>query len=321
MGKASGERGVRVRRLSGWSLSAAAVLAVGLIVWGLWEREMALTGMGMLGLGLCAIAWPVALGSPGPGGDADAMRELGARLESLQHAVEELRQQHALSDDARRVLNRRSERELLRKAIEEDITAEDWEAALVLVRELAESFGYRADAEEFRTRIETARHETQERRVQAAIRGLDRLVGERRWEAAEVEAARIARLYPDSREVRELQNKVAQAREAYKHDLERRFLAAAQGERVEEAMTLLREMDAYLTESEAHQFEEVARGVIGKARENLGAKFKIAVHDRRWEDAAHLGDRIIAEFPNSRMADEVRGLIDGIRAKAQPMRA
>ena len=40
------------------------------------------------------------------------------------------------------------------RAIEEDMATGEWDAAMVLVRELAERFGYRADAEEFRARIE-----------------------------------------------------------------------------------------------------------------------------------------------------------------------
>jgi len=306
-----------VGRMAGWSLSLAAVVSVGLLVWGVWEREPALTGMGMLGLVLCGATWPIVV-APASAAHGDTNR-LERRMQALQRAIEDLSEQQALSDDARRVLNRRGERDLLRKAIEEDIASEDWDAALVLVRELADSFGYRADAEEFRERIESARYETQERRVQAAIRGLDRLITDRRWDAAETEAARIMRLYPDSRYAEGLDRRVVEAREQYKLDLERRFLVAAKEDRVDEAMDLLRELDVYLTEAEAHHFEEVARGVIGKARENLGAKFKIAVHDRRWDQAAQIGERIIEEFPNSRMADEVRAVIDGIRAKAQPM--
>lgn len=240
----------------------------------------------------------------------------GDRLADLERAVVRLGEHAALSDDARRVLNRRRERQLLREAIEEDIAAEDWDAAMVLVKELAERFGYRADAEEFRQRIEHARFETIQRRVNEAISHLDALIVQRRWDQAVVEAARIGRLYPDSPRVEGLRHRVEQARHSYKADLERRFLLAAQGGRIDEAMELMRELDAYLTEAEAEPFREVARGVIGKARENLGVQFKLAVQDRRWTHAAEVGERIIEQFPNSRMAQEVRGMLDSIRARA-----
>ena len=69
-------------------------------------------------------------------------------------------------------------------------------------------------------------------------------------------------------------------------------------------------------EAEAEPYREVAKGVIGQARENLGVQFKLAVQDRQWHIAAAVGDRIIKEFPNSRMAQEIREVIDGIREQA-----
>lgn len=242
-------------------------------------------------------------------GTARAMRELSRALE---RSADEL----ALSDDARRVLNRKHERDLLCRAIEEDINAEDWDAALTLVKELAERFGYRAEAESFRERIERSRATTTDRRVTEAIRHLDAMIVRLEWDGALEEAERIARLFPGSPRADGLRNKVVRSRERYKEDLERRFLHAAEAERVDEALDLLKELDGYLTEAEAAPYQELARGVIGKARENLGVKFKLLVRDRNWREAAHVGERIIEEFPNTRMADEVRGMIDHIRERA-----
>jgi len=249
-------------------------------------------------------------------------RERGSTAQDgaeLVRSIERFVEHGSLSDEARRVLYRRHDRELLRKAIQEDIAAEDWDAAMVLVKELAERFGYRSDAEEFRARIEQARFETVQRKVTEAIAHLDDLIVSRRWDQAAVEAARIGRLYPDSPRVEGLRHRVEQARVLYKSDLERRFLLAAEEDRIDEAMEMLRGVDAYLTEDEAGPYREVARGVIGKARDNLGVQFKLAVHDRRWDRAAQIGDQIIEQFPNSRMAQEVRGLLDGIRARVRQM--
>jgi hypothetical protein len=79
---------------------------------------------------------------------------------------------------------------------------------------------------------------------------------------------------------------------------------------------MLRELDNYLTPEEAEPLRELARGVIGKARENLGVRFKLSVQDRRWREAAEVGEQIIRDFPNTRMAAEVREVIDGVRARA-----
>ena len=106
------------------------------------------------------------------------------------------------------------------------------------------------------------------------------------------------------------------ARERRKEDLERDFLAAAERDDVDRAMHLLKELDKYLTESEAEPYRETARGVITKTKQNLGVKFKLAVHHNNWTEAMYVGDQIVDEFPNTRMANEVRGMQDLLREYA-----
>ncbi|MCL4220337.1 MAG: hypothetical protein KJZ65_03100 [Phycisphaerales bacterium] len=289
-------------------VGSGAALAVGL---NRAHEAMSMTAGLALAMSLCTLPIGVRLAARGAG-QGPPSSEVNALVGAVRHLADE----QSLSDDARRVLNRRRERDLLRKAIEEDIAVEDWDAAMVLVKELAERFGYRSDAEEFRTRIETARYQMVERRVDEGIRALDNLIVQLRWTEANAEAARLSRLYPDSPRVEGLRHRVETARQRYKAELERRFLTASESGDVEEALELLKELDNYLTESEAEPYREVARGVIGRARENLGVQFKLAVQDRQWATAAIVGDRIIREFPNTRMAAEIREMIDGIRQRA-----
>lgn len=270
----------------------------------------------MSAVGLIAIMTPISMmvawrvGEPSTSASqAYAMREL---IEAVKRQTEEA----GLSEVAKSVLHRKHERELLRRAIEQDLQEEDWDAAMVLVKELAERFGYRADAEEFRTRIERARAQTLDRRVVEALAGLDSAIRNRQWTEAYAEAARIQRLYPDSHRVEGIRGRVDQARATFRRELERRFLMAADSGRVDEAMDMLKELDMYLTPNEAAPFQEVARGVIGKSRENLGVRFKLAVQDHQWDDAVLVGDQIITQFPNTRMAQEVRELLPTIRDRA-----
>jgi hypothetical protein len=299
-------------------LVIAAALGSGMMYYGstLGEAGRMFLAMGGLGLIVTVAIAPIGFMLVSAGRRVAAG---GGDTRDLAKAVERFVEHGSLSDEARRVLYRRHDRELLRQAIQEDIAAEDWDAAMVLVKELAERFGYRSDAEEFRARIEQSRFDTVQRKVTEAIAQLDDLIMSRRWDQASTEAARIGRLYPDSPRVEGLRHRVEQARLLYKSDLERRFLLSAGENRIDDAMEMLRELDAYLTEDEAEPFREVARGVIGKARDNLGAQFKLAVQDRRWDRAAQIGEQIIDQFPNSRMAQEVRGLLDSIRARLRQM--
>ncbi len=298
------------------ALSAAAAIRGILITSDLWILA------GLIALVFTVTSLPICVGlrsrnsgSSDNSSAADSDR-LRMQLKSLHESIESLNENLILSDDARRVLNRRKERELLRKAIQEDIELEEWDAGLVLIRELAERFGYRVEAEEFRQKIDAARSQTMHRDVNQAIAKLDSMITSHQFDKAITEAARISRVYHDSPAVDGLRHRVESAKERYKYEIEREFLHAAQEDRIEQAMELLKEMDHYLTEHEAEQFHEVARGVIGKARDNLGVQFKLAVNDKAWDRAADVGQKIIAEFPNSRMASEIRTMIDSIRNRA-----
>lgn len=264
-------------------LTMAALVALTMIAIGVVESQREagggeeLANLGMLGLIVATSAGAVVLallGQHRPDARSDTER-IVAQLRQLQQSMDRVSQQAALSDDARRVLNRTKERELLCRAIEEDIRSQDWSAAQVLVTELSSRFGYEQDAEQFRMRIEMARAEGLDQEVNGAIQQLDRLIVQRRWDEALAAADRIAAGFPVSPRVRGLRERVATAKHQYKEELERRFLLSAQADRVDEAMEILTDLDHYLTEQEAEPFREVARGVIGKARENLGAAFKL----------------------------------------------
>ncbi len=260
-------------------------------------------------LGSIALLAPLTLLVAWRAGQPNPAASSAHQIKQLVDSINTLVQEGGLSEGAKRVLHRREERELLRRAIEQDIADEDWDAAMVLVKELAEQFGYRVDAEEFRGRIERARLQTLDRNVVDSLGGLDELIRHRHWPEAYAEAARINRLYPESHRVERLRERVDQARVQYRQELERQFLIAAEGEELDSAMTLLKELDHYLTPTEAAPFQEVARGVISKQRDNLGVRFKLAVQDHMWQEAISVGERIIEEFPKSRMAQEVRDLL------------
>lgn len=274
--------------------------------------------LGLLGcVFLCGVS-PIGMGIAmrgvlGNAGDGEA--SLGIKVDNLHDSVKQMAQQATLSDDARRVLNRQREREMLNATIEQDIASGNFDGALVLINELAEHFGYRADAEEFRSRIDQIRRASVEAEVTDAITGLDAIIAERRWDDAHAEAGRIRRLFPSSPRSERLDDRVREAHDGFKKELERDFLVATQAGDLEKSISLLRQLDAYLSPREAEPLRELARGVIGKARDNLGASFKLAVQDRRWSEAAALGEQIIQQFPNSRMAAEVRDVIDGVRAR------
>ncbi len=263
-------------------------------------------------LGIFLAALPISLLLAAPAG-ADSSD--GAQLGELSKSINTMVQEAGLSEGAKRIIHRREEREILRRAIEQDLTDKDWDAAMVLVKELAEQFGYRIDAEEFRQRIERARLQTLDADAAGALSALDDLIRKRNWAEAYAEAARIQRLYPESHRAVGLRERVDREFGIYRKELERRFLIAAQREQIDDAMALLKELDQYLAPNEAEPLQEVARGVITKSRENLGVRFKLLLQDHEWAEAVQVGVLIMEAFPNTRMAEEVRGLMPSLRQK------
>ncbi len=221
-----------------------------------------------------------------------------------------------ISDTAKQIAYRDKEHQALKAAIRSDVDKRDFDAAMVLAMKISKEYGYLEEGEAFREEILAARAAEMEHKVTEAIDHFEKILTSHEWEHASREADRIQRLYPDSPLVRSLSHRVTEARERHKRELEREFLSAAERDDVERALDLLKELDRYLTPAEAEPFRETARGVIGKKRDNLGVQFKLAIHDKEWVAAVKSGEQIIKEFPNSRMADEVRGMLDLLRERA-----
>jgi hypothetical protein len=289
-----------------------AVLAVAcgiMLIAGLQADSLAGKLGGAVGLIIVITTAPLALLLAGLAGPLHEVGPIGRQVGRIhEHSM--------LSDNAKRVLFRDREMQLLRSAIEDDIARGDYNAAITLCDEMANLFGYRQEAEDFRSRIAQARREQYEFEVQAAAEQFEVALRERNWAAVHQQAARIRRLYPESHLVGELDQRIAKARQEHKGELETRFLEAAQRGDVQPAMELLKQLDLYLSRDEAGRLTEVAEGVIVRHRDNLGASFRSAVNEHRWSEAARLGETIIAEFPNTQMAAEVRSMMEVLRSRA-----
>jgi len=277
-------------------------------------------GMGLLGLIIVLTTAPITaalLSRRGHASDQSSnAAESPANIESLSAQVSALVQQLTLPEEARRVTDRHFARDVLRRAIEEEIAAGQYEAAMALIERLGVDHGLLQEAEAFRRRIEDVRSPARDADLQVEIQQLDELIAGKRWDVAFADAGRILRLYPESLKAQRLQERVEHARSAHKTELLRAFEASTEDGRLDDAMATLKQLDEFLTEVEAEPLRETARSIIARTRDSLGAEFRHAVQERRWANAADLGARIVEEFPNTRMAAEVREVLDGIRDRA-----
>ena len=245
---------------------------------------------------------------------AEMQKEMMQRLDVMNDRL-------LLSETAKKIAYRWHDVDALRKSIREDINAKRFDEALALIAEMSKTYGSVEESENFRDEIHAARRAEMESKITVAITQIEKVIEENDYEKAMQDARKLMRLYPESERAKAMPERVAEARDDYKKQVEREFLVAAGKDDVNRAMDMLKVLDVYLTPSEAEPLREVARGVIGKLRDNLGVQFKMAVHDGEWAAAVKIGEQLVVEFPNTRMAAEVRGLMDELKKRVGEMQA
>src|SRR5207247_5982840 len=215
-----------------------------------------------------------------------------------------------ISDRAQQVSYRRRDRDALRRAIHEEIGDHDWEAALVLAGDMEEVFGYKQEADRFRREIEGKRNEAVRKQVAEAVAVIDRHMRGEKWQDALAEAHRASQSFPTDEQAHALPQQVEERRLGHKRKLFEGFRAALARHDNDGAIEILRKLDPYLTPQEAEGMQETARNLFKEKLNSLRTQFALAVHERNGREALHLGEIIVRDFPNTRIAQEVRATTD-----------
>jgi len=266
-----------------------------------------LVGIGILLASLPWIAWPIAQAIIlKQHEDRWRHEQLIVTVETQRQLLESLRETASLSDSAKMITFRTKDREALRVAIKEEIQRGDYEAAVKLVDEMERRFGYRQEAEQFRDTIEQSWRSTRDQQVRDTIEQIEGMMARFDWMECEEECRKLLKLNPDHPDVRQLPMRIDAARDAHKRDLLRQWKEAVARDDLDRSVELLTELDQYITRSEAKAYEEAARDVFRKRLQHLGVQFALQVHDKSWIEAIRVGRQIVEEFPNTRMAAEVR---------------
>ncbi len=240
---------------------------------------------------------------------------------SIIAALHQISEYLSLSESAKQIMFRESDRKALAEAIETQIRQKNFGAALNLVQQMAEAFGSEADTEHFRTQVINARAEQTEQDIDRALAAFEELLSRHEWNDATRKANGIERQFPQSQRVEGLVQRVHETREQYIQHLERRLLDAKNREDVETADLVLKELDKYLTEKEAEPFKEAAIEIRTKKLKNLTDALRMSVEGHEWGEAVLVGEEIIANFSKSKAAKDVRSMLDMLRQRANEQSA
>jgi hypothetical protein len=241
-------------------------------------------------------------------------------LEQQNKILQTIREVASLSDAAKQVAYRAKDLEALRAAIQEDLGHGDFEAATMLVNEMERRFGYALEADKIRERINSQSRAAIDQRVADTVEHVELLLTRYEWTDATRECERLLRIFPTHTEARRLPDKIVAAKDGHKRELLKMWKEAVARDDVDRSLELLRELDQFLSAAEAEAYKESARDVFRKKLQQLGVQFALHVHDKSWLEALRIGRQITDEFPNSRMATEVRDRLPILEEKAnQPL--
>ena len=241
------------------------------------------------------------------------------RIESLLAASttvhDNLQELATLSDKAKSLLYREKEILAVREAVHHDLMRQQYGSAEAMIDSIENDLGYTEEATRLRVEVQQSREATIDEKIDAAVNRIMSLLDEQQWTRAIRETNRILKLFPDNEKIAALPQQVVDAKLAYKKRLLQEYGEAVRKNDIDRGMELLRELDRYLTPEEGAALQESARGVFKARLRQLGVQFAISVNDQQWTEAIAAGQEIIREFPNSRMAQEVRGKLDAMKAK------
>jgi len=267
------------------------------------------------------IVWPIASILTSEQADRKARTEhlikpVSDRMDQVLVMLNLISEQQLLSDRAKAVAFREKDRDALRRAISEEIMRGDYDAAYVLADDIERSFGYKAEADRLRDQIKAGKFEAIGKVVAESVKIIDRYAQTEQWPAAMAEAQNLVKQFPGAEQVAKLPAEIEARKNAHKQILIGNWNDAVARHDVDGSIAILRKLDIYLTPQEAETLEESVRGVFKEKINQLRTQFSLAVQDHHWAEAIRIGDQIMHDFPNSKIAQEVRESMDGLRKRA-----
>jgi hypothetical protein len=226
-----------------------------------------------------------------------------------------------LSEAAKAIVFRDQDRKSLSEAVLDKLHQSDYDATFAIIDNIAHRTGYENLAQELKHQADVYRNASQEEQINQVISYIERLCDEHQWTKATMQAQRLIKSNPNHLRVQALPDMIANRREERKRELLRAWDDAVKRGATDESIEILRELDLYLTPNEGLALQESARDVFRNKLHELGVQFSMAVTEKRWADALATGEQIMQDFPNSRMAQEIRERHDALKKRVEPPQA
>lgn len=249
--------------------------------------------------------------------------------EKLDNTVETLSRQNnlltqisqatRLSDTAKKIVFRDSEQMELGEAALTKLHQHDFDEAESMIDAMSEHPKYKELAGRLKRMAEKYHNATEEGRVNQIISYIEDLFEQKLWIQAATQVANLGKMFPYSEKAKTMPTRLRERKDRQKRELLADWDLAVREKNTDRGLEILKELDLYLSPNEALALQESASTVFKTKLHNLGVEFSVAVAEQNWKKALETGRDIVQNFPNSRMAAEIRSKLDILSERAKKM--
>jgi hypothetical protein len=254
-------------------------------------------------------------------------RLLKLNSEKMENTIEMLSRQNnllaqvaqaaRLSDTAKEIVFHDTEQMELGEAVLTKLHQHDFEASIALIDSLAKQPKYTQMAASLKRAAEKYRSATEEGRVSQIIAHIEYLFDQKLWIQAAAQIDNLIKTFPYSDKAKTMPARLRERKDRQKRELLAAWDLAVREKNTDRSLEILKELDLYLTPNEALALRESASSVFRTKLHNLGVEFSFAVTEQDWKKAHETGRKIVQDFPNSRMAAEIRSRMDILAERAK----
>jgi len=245
------------------------------------------------------------------------LEQVAQSLSDITEGLSEISRSSRLSESTKAIAFRDTERDSLKEAVLIKLDQHDFEAADELIDEIAQHHEHSDLATDLRKIAELKQKASHNDRIEEYVRQIEALLCDYQWSKASVRIEGLINAYPGSERALGLRGRLHTCKEKHKRELLSTWDAAVKREDTDKGLQTLKELDAYLTPNEALALKEAAKDVFRNKLHILGVQFSMAVADKDWNVALGVGEHIIADFPNSRMAEEIKTKMEVLKQNVQ----
>ncbi|MDD5459541.1 MAG: hypothetical protein PHF37_09140 [Phycisphaerae bacterium] len=245
------------------------------------------------------------------------LEKIISTLEKNRAILSQLNSSVRLSETARAIAFKDFDKQALREAVFDKLQQKDFAGVDAVIEEIDHHSAYKDLVEQLKNQVQKFREATEQERVNQFIEQIEKLFETYQWTKASVDIEKLIEAFPNSEKARGMRQRLVERKGERKKVLLKAWDDAVNRHDTDRSLEILKELDLYLTPNEALALQEAAKDVFRSKLHNLGVQFSLAVSEKQWQNATAAAQQIIKEFPNSKMAAEIRQNWDMLQQRVE----